>query len=89
MFYFYTDPAVDSTGITFKITDENGKRYNFVVRRDALEHACAFKGRRRFDFDYIDAFRGHIDSIHMLAEKMIKAGVQEDPIVITSALLNR
>lgn len=89
MFYFYTDPVEHALGIHFQITDENSERYNFVVCHDALEHASAFKGRRRFEFDYIAAFNGHIESIHMLAEKMIEAGVRDDPIMITTDLLNR
>ena len=59
-----------------------------MVAHNALEHACAFKGRRHFDFNFVEAFRGHMESIHVLAEKMIEAGVRDTPILITTGLLN-
>ncbi|HZV62422.1 MAG TPA: hypothetical protein VFF75_08400 [Methylophilaceae bacterium] len=87
--YFYSDPVEIGGEIHFRITDYKMNRFNFVVTRTAIENTCLSRGRRRTDFNHMEAFKKVEDKIHSLATKMIEAGVRADPIFITSELLNR
>ena len=87
--YFYSEPVEVSGEIHFLITDYKMDRFNFVVTRTAIENTCITKGRRRNDFDHMEAYRKLEDRIHSLATSMIEAGVRADPIFITTELLNR
>lgn len=87
--YFYSDPVDMGGEIHFRITDYKMNRFNFVVTRTAIENTCLSRGRRRTDFNHLEAFKKVEDKIHSLATKMIEAGVRADPIFITSELLNR
>lgn len=87
--YFYSEPVEISGEIHFRITDYKMDRFNFVVTRTAIENTCISRGRRRSDFNHMEAYRKIEDRIHSLATSMIEAGVRADPIFITTELLNR
>ena len=73
----------DLGGVKFRLwVDE--KKYRFTVSEEALSDLI----KTRDKFDQIKTYINHQERIHMVAEKLVRAQIEGDPIVITTAILN-
>ncbi len=70
-------------GVKFRLwVDE--KKYRFTVSEEALSDLIETRDK----FDLISTYNNHQDRIHEVAEKLVRAQIEGDPIVITTAMLN-
>lgn len=73
--------------ISFKVSDADNNDYQFLLSREAIDDAVGFRGNGE-DIDRYEVFIGRLDRISEIAEKMIRAGIKTEPIVITTKLFN-
>lgn len=78
-------PELDSNlgGVKFRLW-VGEKKYSFTVSEEALADLIGVRER----FDLIGTYNTHQDRIHDVAEKLVRARVDGNPIVITTAMLN-
>jgi hypothetical protein len=78
-------PQLDTEfdGVRFRLWI-NGEKYSFVVSEEALADLI----QTRDKFDLTKTYIENQEHIHQVAEKLVRAGIHGDPILITTAILN-
>lgn len=78
-------PQLDTElgGVKFRLWVDEVKR-SFSVSEEALADLIGTREK----FDLIQAYNDHQDRIHRIAEKLVRAQIGGNPIVITTAMLN-
>lgn len=78
-------PQLDTelSGVRFRLWVDEVK-HSFIVSEEAL----ADLKETREKFDLIRAYKDHQDRIHRVAERLVRAKIEGNPIVITTAMLN-
>ncbi len=78
-------PQLDNElgGVKFRLWVDEVKR-SFLVSEEALADLIGTREK----FDLIRAYNDHQDRIHSVAERLVRAQIEGNPIVITTAMLN-
>lgn len=70
-------------GVKFRLWIDESK-YSFTVSEEALADLIGAREK----FDLLSTYNNHHDKIHQVAEKLVRAKIEGNPIVITTAMLN-
>ena len=74
--------------ISFRMTDSYNNHYQFLLSREAIDDAVGYRGEEGEIIDRYSTFVERLDRVIEIAEKLIRAGVKSEPIVITTAMFN-